>query len=202
MTAAWLQGQEAGFAWSAAQDNNFSQPHVRVAIVDVSSTGNTPAAQPHLWHERFAFAYPYAAPNGAGTLGVSVAYGGGGLGGLNPSHAVGVLRKTDTGYVWQLMATDNGDNGPADARWGDYLSIRPHGQDANVWVASGHTLHGGSLAANVVPRVVYFQEPGVEPDSLPQLVAELRAEVEALRSQVDQLLERISELESRVQELP
>jgi hypothetical protein len=201
MTAAWVQGQEAGFAWSAAQDTNFSQPHVRVAIVDVNSTGNAPAAQPHLWNDVFAFAYPYAAVNSVDALGVSVAYGGGGINGVNPSHAVGLLHKTDTGYEWQLAATDNGDNGPADTRWGDYLAVRPHGEDPLVWVASGHTLHGGSLAANVVPRIVYFQEPGVvEPDTPQQLVAELRAQVEELQRQVDQLLQTITELESSLQD--
>ena len=203
MTAAWVQGQEAGFAWTAAQDNDFPQPHVRAVIVDMADTGDAPIAQPHLWNDLHAFAYPFAAVNGEGTVGVTVAYGGGGQAGINPSHAVGVLRKTDAGYRWQLAATDNGSNGPADGRWGDYLSLKPHGKDPRLWVASGYTLRGGPLPGDVVPRVAYFQEPGAEPivDSARKVLKELQGDVENIRNQVDQLLQKIQDLQSRVEEL-
>jgi len=199
MTAAWVQGQEVGFAWTAAQDENFSQPNVRVAIVDMNGTGNSATAQPHLWNDGFAFAYPAVAVNGTGTLGISVAYGGGGLEGINPSHAVGILRKTEAGYTWQLVATDNGDNGPADGRWGDYLSISPHGQDPQLWVATGYTLHNGPLPQNAVPRVVYFREQIAEvgPNEAAQTLAELQAEAEKLRDQIEVLLQKIAELEAQ-----
>jgi hypothetical protein len=202
MSTGWVQGREVGFAWSAAQDEDFSQPHVRVAIVDMNGTGNSTVAQPHLWNDNVAYAYLTSAVNSAGTLGVGVAYGGGGLGGVNPSHAVGLLRKTEAGYVWQLVATNNGDNGPADGRWGDYLSIHPDGRNPQAWLASGYVLRGGELARDVVPLVVYFQEPVAitEPGGAQQTLAELREQVEVLRDQIDALLQTIEALAAQIGE--
>ena len=154
MTAAWLNGNEIGFAWTAAQDSNFPFPHVRVAIMNKSTKALT--AQPHIWNSNFAFAYPAAAPNSDGRVGVSVHFGGGSQ--FFPSHAVGVL--DSSGSNWELATTVKGTDGPSVNKWGDYLAVRPHGGNPQSWVATGFTLRGGSAASNIEPRYIHFSLDG------------------------------------------
>jgi hypothetical protein len=151
MTAGWMSGDEIGFAWTAAQDGNFPFPHVRVAVLNKNTKAIV--AQPHIWNPDFAFAYPDAAPNQDGVVGISLFYGGGAQ--LHPSHAVGVLQPGNAG--WDLMATANGTHGPAANRWGDYVAVRPHGADSTSWVAAGYTQQGGPLRTDVEPRYVHFR---------------------------------------------
>jgi hypothetical protein len=151
MTAAWLSGEEIGFAWTASQDANFPFPHVRVAVLNKNTKAVT--AQPHLWNPNFAFAYPAAAPNANGVVGISVAYGGGSE--FHPGHAVGVLKPANSG--WGLVTTANGTHGPAANRWGDYLAVWPHGKEPASWVATGFTLRGGPLRTDIEPRYLHFR---------------------------------------------
>jgi hypothetical protein len=148
--AGWLNSGQIGFAWTAGRDARFPQPHVRVAIIDPTTWIAT--AQPHIWNNEVAFAYPAAAPNASGLIGVSVAFGGGPL---QPGHAVGIgdLAAPD---VWSLVATDIGTHGPSVSVWGDYFSVAPHGTLPDSWVASGFTQIGGPEGSDVVPRYVHF----------------------------------------------
>jgi hypothetical protein len=148
VTAAWVTGSNAGFGWTAAQDASFPFPHVRVALVDRNTKAL--AGEPHVWNHNHAFAYPAAAPNSDGVVGLSVHYGGGAQ--LHPSHAVGILE----GTTWKLLATTNGTHGPSTNKWGDYLAVRRHGAEAKTWVATGFTLQGGAQPSSVVPRYVRF----------------------------------------------
>ncbi len=154
ITAAWRSGDNIGFGWTVAQDTNFSFPHVRVALLN----RNTKAvvAEPHLWSADFAFAYPAAAPNSNGVVGVSVAYGGGSQ--LHPSHAVGVF--DESSMTWNLVATANGTHGPSRNVWGDYLAARPHPPDPTSWVATGFTQQGGPFAGDIEVRYVHFRMDG------------------------------------------
>ncbi len=152
ITAAWVSAGNAGFAWTAAQDAGFPFPHVRVALVNTSTKAL--AGEPHVWNRNHAFAYPAAAPNSDGVVGLSVEYGGGAT--LRPSHAVGIL----DGATWKLLATANGSHGPSANKWGDYLAVRRHGSQGETWVATGFTLQGGTSPNNVVPRYVHFRLPG------------------------------------------
>jgi hypothetical protein len=192
MTAAWIIGKEAGFAWSAAGVQPFKHPHIRTAILDVTSTGSTPVRQPHLWNDQYAFAYPAAYGASASSAAIAVQYGGGGQQGINPSHAVGTLRRSaDGSYTWVLQGTAVGSNGPADGRWGDYLAVRPRiGQG---WMATGYTLDGGPLARNVVPRVVFFDEAAQAPTAMAERSTALgvRAELEQLRGRIDVILRQL-----------
>lgn len=151
ITAAWLSGNEIGFGWTAAQDSNFPFPHVRVAVMNKDTKALT--GQPHLWSSSVAYAYPAAAPNSDGKVGISVHFGGGGQ--YYPSHAVGVLNPSTSS--WELVNTATGTHGPASNRWGDYLAIRPHGANQQTWAATGFTLQGGSAATNIEPRYVHLQ---------------------------------------------
>lgn len=151
ITAAWRTGDTIGFGWTAAQDDNFPFPHVRVAVLD--RTSKAVVAQPHLWSGSFAYAYPAAAPNSAGVVGISVAYGGGSQ--LHPSHAVGALDAASVS--WNLVATANGTHGPSRNVWGDYLAARPHGKDPTSWAATGFTQQGGPAAGDIQVRYVHFR---------------------------------------------
>ena len=149
ITAAWMGGGTIGFAWTAAQDSNFHYPHVRVAILNTNNL--TLQSQPHIWNNGFAFAYPAAAPNGQGRVGISLDFGGNTL---YPSHAVGIYG--DNGK-WDLVSTASGRYGPADEKWGDFLTIRPYGADPKVWVATGYTLQSGPNAGDVEVRYILFR---------------------------------------------
>lgn len=153
VTAAWRSGDEIGFAWTASQDGNFPFPHVRVAIMDRNTKAVT--RQPHLWSSSHAYAYPAAAPNSEGVVGLSVAFGGGAE--LFPSHAVGIL---DDAGSWRLLATAKGTHGPSRNVWGDYFRVGQHGGEPDSWVATGFTLQGGSGNRNIEPRYVHFRSGG------------------------------------------
>jgi hypothetical protein len=148
LTAAWASGANIGFGWTASQDAQFRFPHARFAVLDKES--KKVVAQPHLWNNNLAFAYPAAAPNEDGVVGLSVHYGGGTL---YPSHAVGTLVGNKT---WELVMTAGGNSGPADGTWGDYLTVRRHGAEPKTWVATGFTLQGGPLRNNIEVRFIRF----------------------------------------------
>ncbi len=152
ITAAWVSGDKIGFAWTAAQDDTFAYPHVRVALVDKNT--KAVAGQPHIWNNNFAFAYPAAGPNADGRVGVAVHYGGNNL---YPSHSVGVLTPTNT---WDLVTTAAGRFGPNDNRWGDYGAVRTDGGDPKAWAATGFTLRTGPLRTDVEVRYVRFHLAG------------------------------------------
>ena len=152
ITAAWKSGDTIGFAWTAAQDTNFAFPHVRNAILNKDT--KAVVGQPHLWNSEFAFAYPAAAPNSDGVVGLSLLYGGGSQ--FHPSHAVGFLHDTNTD--WELVTTVNGTNGPSDNKAGDYVTIETHGQDPTSWVTTGFSLQGGPTRTDIQPRYVHFSK--------------------------------------------
>jgi hypothetical protein len=155
ITAAWASGDTLGFAWSSSQGGSFPYPHVRVAIVNKATKAVT--AQPHLWSGNLAYAYPAAAPNSTGRVGLSVHFGGG----TNyPSHAVGTLIPAtgQQGMKWDLLSTIVGNSGPVeDNKWGDYMAVRQHGKDPTNWVATGFTLRGGPLAENIQVNYIQFK---------------------------------------------
>ena len=155
VTAAWANADAIGFAWSSAQSGDFTFPHIRVVLLKPDSLERV--AQPHIWSPNFAFAYPAAAPNSDGVIGISLQYGGGST--LFPSQAVGVLQKPATGssnWSWQLITAKQGTNGPVDGKWGDYLAVRPHGEHRQSWVATGFTLQAGAGRDSIVPSYIHF----------------------------------------------
>ncbi|HEY0372821.1 MAG TPA: hypothetical protein VGD79_12510, partial [Thermoanaerobaculia bacterium] len=95
------------------------------------------------------YAFPDVCPNANGVPAIAVFMGGKRM---FPSHVVGVL---DAG-AWNLQATRNGTNAPADGKWGDYITIRRHSPDETSWIASGYTLQGGPNRSNLEPLFVHF----------------------------------------------
>jgi hypothetical protein len=148
ITAAWQSKDRIGFAWAAARDSQHRWPHVRVAVLDRKT--RKVLAQPNMWNPQFAFAFPAAAVNADGQVAFSVLYGGNTL---YPSHTVGLLVDDKQ---WELLNVAVGTAGPADGKWGDYVSIRPHGTDPKTWVATGFSLQGGELRGKIQVRYVHI----------------------------------------------
>ncbi|HEX6368571.1 MAG TPA: hypothetical protein VF006_06555 [Longimicrobium sp.] len=150
ITGGWVANGRIGFMWTAnrlASSRPF--PYVRVVRIDAAS--RTLVDEPDIWSPDYAYAYPDAYPNEAGEVGITLFRGGGAR---YPGHVVGAW---DTGSgTWLLAGTRDGTNGPADGKWGDYLTCRRDGSDPARWIATGYTLQGGDSQNFIEPRVVQF----------------------------------------------
>ena len=133
ITAGWQSHDRIGFAWTAPRDVNFRFPHIRVAVLNKDT--KQVLEQPHMYSKDFAYAYPSAASNSDGEVGVVVDFGGDQI---NPSAAVGVLRKLSAASqsTWDLATIAAGKGFPPDHDWGDYLTLRLDGKNPKNWVAS------------------------------------------------------------------
>ena len=164
LTAGWVTDKTLGFAWTSGkieqkdqpEGGKYAHPHVRVAIFDrpaveaADASGGAdllkPVAEPHIWNSDFAFAYPSAAPNKNGDIGLSMFFGGP----KNyPSAAVGVLR--NQGDEWQatLAVLAEGKYTPRCVKrdgvdddcgkWGDYMSVRADADNPGGWYVATHS---------------------------------------------------------------
>jgi hypothetical protein len=147
ITGAWVGAGVIGFMWTANRDASHPLPYIRVARLNEGN--KTLVDEPDIWSNNSAWAYPAAAPNSAGQVGISAFFGGGPR---HPTHVVGVRTAT----AWDTVVTATSTHGPADQSWGDYLSCVAHHSTASNWVASGYTLQGGTDRRNIEPRYVQF----------------------------------------------
>jgi hypothetical protein len=147
ITGAWVGAGTIGFMWSANRDTSHPLPFIRVVRINEST--KAVIDEPDLWSRTSAWAYPAAATNARGQVGISAFFGGGSR---HPSHVVGVR----TGSSWSTKITKTSSHGPSTPSWGDYLSCHAHHDDGTHWVASGYTLQGGSARTNIEPRSVQF----------------------------------------------
>src|SRR5262249_40731529 len=60
ITAGWATKEMTGFGWTAARDVNYHFPHVRVLLINPGT--KKVIAQPHIYSDDFAYAYPAASP--------------------------------------------------------------------------------------------------------------------------------------------
>ena len=150
ITGAWLAGGRLGFMWTSAPLAGRPHPFIRAARIDVAS--RSLVDEPDLWSPNFAWAYPAAASNSSGRVGMTAFVGGGTR---HPSHAVGV--RDDAAGTWDTRIAKAGTHGPSDGKWGDYLTVRRHRSSPTTWIASGYTLQGGTARRNVEPRIVHFR---------------------------------------------
>lgn len=140
-----------GWLWTSGRMANRPNPFVRA--VTLAEADLSIVAQPDLWSPNGAWAYPAAAPNARGRVGLSAFYGSSGD---FPTHCVGVL--DNAGTSWTTKRTAASTHAPSDGKWGDYITIQPHPRRPTGWVASGFTLQGGQDRRNVEPRVVCFRD--------------------------------------------
>jgi hypothetical protein len=173
ITAAWMSGDQIGFGWTASEGSGFPHPHARFAIVDRNSMNLD--AEPHLWNQNFPYAYPAAAPNGAGRVGLGVHFGD------DPSHAVAVLGTATNPLAWDLVTSATGTDSPASNLWGDYTSVRVDGADPLAWVATGFTLDGGTARGDIVTRYLQFSETAPpQPPTTTQVTVQVENQAERM----------------------
>lgn len=149
ITGGWRAGGRLGFLWSSGRFPGRPHPFARAVTIDEQSLAVV--AEPDLWSPNGAWAYPAAAPNARGAVGLSAFFGGP----THPAHAVGVLNQTAN--TWTTKTTATSTDGPALGKWGDYVVCRPHPTRGTSWIASGFTLQGGQDRRNIEPRVVIFR---------------------------------------------
>ena len=137
------------FMWSANRDGSHPLPYIRV--VRLREANKAVLDQPDIWSNTAGWAYPAAATNSQGRIGISAFYGGGTR---HPGHVVGAL---STAGAWETVLTAVSTHGPPNQAWGDYLSCVPHHANAAHWLASGYTLRGGNARKNIEPRYVRFR---------------------------------------------
>jgi hypothetical protein len=157
ITAGWSTADSVGFAWPSGKiapepgRAAYPYPHVRVALVkqgdlEAANDSITPFAEPHIWNSQVAMAYPAAAPNRDGTIGLSLYFGGPKH---YPSNAIGIFRRQDAGWSTVLTVLASGKNTPrcrklsgidnACGAFGDYIGVRPQTADPRGWYVAVHT---------------------------------------------------------------
>lgn len=149
VTGGWRAGGRLGFLWSSGRIPGRPQPFVRAVTLDEQSLDVV--AEPDLWSANGAWAYPAAAPNAKGSIGLSAFFGGP----THPAHAVGVLDQAANSWATRTTATST--DAPSLGKWGDYVVCRPHPTRPSSWIASGFTLQGGTDRRNIEPRIVVFR---------------------------------------------
>ncbi|MDM0053015.1 hypothetical protein [Variovorax sp. J22R115] len=149
ITGACVGGDVLTFMWSANRDGSHPLPYIRV--VRLRETTKALVAEPDLWSQSSAWAYPAAASNAQGVVGLSAFYGGGTR---HPWHVVGTLSAANN---WSTAVSATSTHSPPSGAWGDYVSCVPHQPASAQWVASGYTLRGGTDRRNIEPRYVRFR---------------------------------------------
>ena len=149
ITAGWAADGKIGALWMSNAQGTRPNPFLRAVCID--PTTESLIAEPDLWTPHFALGYPSAGVNAEGEVGLSFFYGGGNA---FVNHAVGRLDLNT--LRWSLRSAVRGDSGPADNKWGDYLSCRPDPGNSAGWVAAGFTLQGGRTRSFIQPHLVYF----------------------------------------------
>jgi hypothetical protein len=148
ITGASVGGGQIAFMWTAGPDSSHPFTYIRVSRMNEATKALVD--EPDIWSKNGAWAYPAAATNSAGQIGISAFYGG--LTNHHPGHVVGVRTST----AWDTGLTATSTNDPSTPAWGDYLSCVPHSPHLAHWVASGYTIQGGTARTNVVPRYIEF----------------------------------------------
>ena len=135
VSAVLSNGDDLWIAWDASASKAGDKPfypnaHIRLARVRVSTWKVLSEAQ--VWNPDYAFAYGALAINGAGDVGYGV-----GVGGTNdfPMSCFGILGDFVVYYPDNSEATAGA---PNDARWGDYITVRPSQTTPGKFSAFGY----------------------------------------------------------------
>ena len=129
------RGDDLWIAWDAAASKPADLPfypnaHVRIAQVKVN-TWKT-ASEMQIWNPGYAFAYATLAMNPVGELGYGVAVGGSSD---FPNSCFGILGDF---VVYYRDVSDTTAKGDGEARWGDYITVRPSRQNESKFAAFGY----------------------------------------------------------------
>ena len=142
VSAAVMSGDHLWVAWDAAKsadgaDPRFPHAHVRLARID---PGTWKTVEEHqVWNDDYAFAYGCLAVGRDGDLGYGVGVGGPAD---FPNACFGILGDHVVYFRDTSTVTAVGDG---EARWGDYITVRPSWSDSRRFAAFGYwtTKDGG-----------------------------------------------------------
>jgi hypothetical protein len=148
MTGATLANGVLWFSWTSQRGGANNRPHPFVQIARVKASTRTLVSNVNLWDPNAAIAYAALSTNSNGEVGTSYAIGGGAR---FPSHVVGLLTGTRREAV-----TFTGARGPADGKWGDYLTVRRAYPKQKLFAATGYTLQAGAGASDATPSFTIF----------------------------------------------
>ncbi|QFZ19099.1 hypothetical protein [Saccharothrix syringae] len=157
---AYRAGGTLGFSFNAKQDASHPFPYTRIVRFTESTKAYLGASD--FWGSWGALQFLSMAPNNAGRVGSTFAWGGG-TGTTHYYPGAGVNNSPNNGvdlspnyYLW------GGGNTCANAaglyRWGDYLTVRTYKADQSRWVAAGYRMsaHCGTAGAYSEPHNVLF----------------------------------------------
>lgn len=145
---AYRAGGLLGFSFNAKQDATHPFPYTRIVRFNESDKSYQGASDQ--WASWGAIQFMAMAPNNAGRVGNTFAWGGGtgtthyypGAG-INNAPNNGV----DTSPNYYLWGDGNTCTYGGLYRWGDYLTIRTYKADQSKWVAAGYAMRGGNCGA-------------------------------------------------------
>ncbi|BDS12199.1 hypothetical protein [Aureispira anguillae] len=162
VTGAWFAKGVLGFMWTANHDEHRPYPFIRVVRIkeeELDKEAPSILDEPDIWNEDYAYAYPDAAVNQEGDVGITLFRGGPSL---PPSHCVGILDSNEPNH-WLIQSTVIGTHFPRGNKWGDYLACRPH-PDGKSWIATGFTLQDSDNENTtagreaIEPRIIHFSK--------------------------------------------
>jgi hypothetical protein len=129
------------FAWTAGRGGGFPQPQVRIvdllrvrlSVPNVVAWG--PLAETQVWNQNVAFLLPALATNPNHETGLSVSFCGGGY---HTTPAAGFVH--DTNLFYFNLSQDTIVAGDGRVRYGDYMGIRRHWPNTNLFSVSDYAL--------------------------------------------------------------
>jgi hypothetical protein len=157
---AYRSGGVLGFSWNAKQDSTHPFPYSRIVWFNESDKSYRGAGD--LWGSWGAIQFLSLAPNTAGRVGGTFAWGGGtGSTHYYPGAAVwsSALTSVATDPHYYLWGAGNTGLYNGLYRWGDYLTVRTYKADTTKWIAAGYAIKGGnwgSAGAWAEPHNVLF----------------------------------------------
>jgi len=156
ITTGFYSNNVVGWLWTAAQGKGYPFPHVRSASFEATSL--TLLTESVIWNENYAWVYPAATVNARGEIGV-VLYRMGGSQlpeprGYTVAASAFPLRPDHT----HSLRTST--HGVGENQWGDYTTVRRHGNCSNSFMAPVQVMNGGRADDDVEIRAVFFGREG------------------------------------------
>ncbi|MGI9107567.1 MAG: hypothetical protein ACR2G4_15120 [Pyrinomonadaceae bacterium] len=155
LTGATKRGSELWFAWGSASGGANNRPNPFIQIARIRSADFSLIENVNIWDATSGTCYAALSTNSRNEVGVSYMIGGGGINGRFPTHVIGIL----TG-MRRDVTTFAGTRGPADQKWGDYLTVRRNYPNTKLFAATGYTLQGGAGTTDATPHYTLFGRSG------------------------------------------
>jgi hypothetical protein len=156
VSASVVAGGDMWVAWDAAASDRgdtpfFPNAHVRLARIERRSW--TAVEERQVWNPEYAFAYGCLAVGPSGDVGYGVAVGGSHD---YPNSCFGILGDFVVYYRDNSSATAGADS---EARWGDYITVRPSVTDQRRFEAYGYFTKKTAGGADQDPFYLFYGRP-------------------------------------------